>query len=362
MTFPLDFFAGPAAYRHIREKGLDQSHVRVVLGASGAAKWLVLYGLDSMLFSRWFARRTAPLYLFGTSIGAWKFAAAAQTNPAAAFDRLKDAYIHQFYGNCASPEKKIAWETERITRHFLPDSQPHSAIDQILSHPFLRIGFSAVRCKGLMACQHMILQGLGVGSAYALNLLSRNSQRLYFQRTLFHHSDYDINALDMEDFPTVRIPLTRENFAQALLASGSIPMMMEGVKDIPLAPPGTYRDGGLLDYHPAFPLTPGTKGLILYPHFYQGITLGWFDKALPRRRAKGSLLDHTLVLAPSAKFVAGLPFGQIPDRRDFIRLRGKDDQRIRAWKKAADMSKILGDAFMDAVETGMIRELVQKVS
>ncbi len=289
MTFPLKFFAGSSAYNHIREKGLSQSHVRAVLGASGAAKWLVLYGLDSMLFSRWFAGRTQPLYLFGTSIGAWKFAAAAQENPAAAFDRLKDAYIHQFYGNCANPGKKIAWETQRITRHFLPDSPLYSAldsaVDQILSHPFLRIGFSAVRCKGLMASSDLFFQGLGLGCAYALNFLSRKTQGLYFQRTFFHHPDYDTGILDMKDFPLATVPLTRKNFRPALLASGSIPMMMEGVTDIPLAPPGTYRDGGLLDYHPAFPLTPGTCGLILYPHFYPEITLGWFDKSLSKRRA-----------------------------------------------------------------------------
>ncbi len=350
---PLLFLAGRSAYRQIMENGLSQSDVRAVLGASGAAKWLIMYGLDSLLFSQWFAGRTTPLHLFGTSIGAWKFAAAAQSSPCDAFDRLRDGYIHQYYGDRLSLAR-IAWETDRISRYFLPDRE----IDNVLSHPFLRMGFSAVRCKGLMTCHDRLLQGIGVASAHTLNFVSRRFNPLSFRRTFFHHPDYDPDILRMDDFSTDRVELTRENFGKALLASGSIPMIMKGVRNIPSASRGTYRDGGLLDYHPVFPLGKG-DGIILYPHFYPKIILGWFDKSLPKRQPSASAVDNILLLAPSPEFVASLPFGRIPDRKDFIRLKGRDGERVRFWKTAAQMSETLGHAFADAVDTGKIKQLVQ---
>ena len=91
------FLAGHRAYERIRSGGLSADDVNMVVGASGAAKWLVLPGLESALFGQWFTGRKKPLHLYGTSIGSWKSAAAAQQNPQAAFDRLAQAYIHQHY-------------------------------------------------------------------------------------------------------------------------------------------------------------------------------------------------------------------------------------------------------------------------
>ncbi len=356
MSRDLLILAGKSAYRHIREKGLSPSDIEVVLGASGAAKWLTIHGLDAVIFSRWFADRKDPLYLFGTSIGAWKFAAAASHDPLRSFDRLKDAYIHQYYNGRVTPDK-VAKETQRIMDAFLSDR----LMDEILSHPFLRIGFSAVRCKGLLSSPKGLVQAVGVWSAFDLNLLSRRFQRFCFDRVVFHDPRYDPSVMDWSDFPTDFIALNRLNFARALLASGSIPLIMEGVLNIPGARPGMYRDGGLLDYHPVLPLTPGRDRFVLYPHFYPHIIPGWFDKKLTRRRARGSLLDRVILLAPGPGYVSGLPFGRIPDRQDFIRLRGKDAQRVRAWDNAVDQSRRLGHEFMEAAETGRIRDLVRPI-
>ncbi|MBW1896448.1 MAG: patatin-like phospholipase family protein [Deltaproteobacteria bacterium] len=354
MSQNLLILAGKSAYNHIRERGLSPSDITVVMGASGAAKWLVLYGLDSAIFSHWFKGRKQPLYLFGTSIGAWKFAAAAQGDPVGALDRLREAYTHQTYKGRVTPAK-VSEESLRIIDLLLPPG----SIEQILSHPYLRISFSAVRCKGLMGKKHHMTLSVGMLSAFALNVLSRKLQKLYFERTVFHDSRNTSTVLDMTDFTLNRVQLTLENFHEALLATGSIPLIMEGIENIEGAPKGMYRDGGILDYHPAFPLRPKTKGLILYPHFYPHLTLGWFDKRFPKRRAKADVLDQTVILAPSPEFVSRLPFGRIPDRKDFVRLAGKDEERIQAWEKAASMSLGLGEAFLEAVETGRIRDEVK---
>jgi len=356
MSDNLTILAGATAYRHIKENGLAPDDIDAMLGASGAAKWICIYGLDSAIFSQWFSGRTRPLHLFGTSIGAWKFAAAAQTNCREGFDRLKHAYIHQHYKGSVSTVQ-IFRETRRIMNEFLTNR----AIDEILNHPWIRIGFSAARCKGLIGSKHSAVQAIGIGQALALNAISRKLQQFCFERVLFHHPQYDTGILAEDHFPTTSIPLDRKNFSKAILASGSIPMLMAGVTHIAGAPEGTYRDGGILDYHPAFSLNPEQTGFILYPHFYTELTPGWFDKKFPQRRIKGRAVDRMILLAPSPVFVSTLPFGRIPDRRDFVRLMGRDNERIQAWNKAADMCRVLGDEFMEAAETGSIRDKVKKI-
>ena len=122
MSRNLLLLAGKSAYKHIREKGLSPPDIAAVMGASGAAKWLVLCGLDSAIFSHWFKGRRDPLHLFGTSIGAWKFAAAAQDDPIQAFDRLKEAYIHQIYRGPVTAAQ-VSQESLRILDLLLPPRQ-----------------------------------------------------------------------------------------------------------------------------------------------------------------------------------------------------------------------------------------------
>lgn len=66
----------------------------------------------------------------------------------------------------------------------------------------------------------------------------------------------------------------------ALLASGSIPLVLDAVTDIAGAPPGRYWDGGLVDYHLHLPYQR-EPDLVLYPHFADHIVPGWLDKAMP---------------------------------------------------------------------------------
>ncbi len=350
----LVFKAGKTALAHIRDNGLCPTDISAILGASGAAKWLVLYGLDRIIFSRWLNRINQDIFLLGTSIGAWKLAAAAQTHPEQAFDALKDAYISQTYKGRVTPEQ-VTTESLKILDLLLTSEK----IREILANPRFKLGFSAVRCTGAMAMENKAALAAGMGTAFVMNLVSRNTQSLFFRRTLFHVPGLKGFPLDLDDFPTTRVTLSQENFKQALLASGSIPVVMDGIPDISGAPKGIYRDGGILDYHPAFPLCHGGEGFILYPHFYPEITPGWFDKKLSGRRAAGTLIDRTILVAPSPEFVAGLPYGRIPDRKDFTRFHGRDEERFKAWKNVTEQSLKLGEAFLEAVDTGRIRDMVQ---
>jgi len=75
-----------------------------------------------------------------------------------------------------------------------------------------------------------------------------SDERFYLQKCV----DWEKSGhpfIDMKGFDITRVPLNRENFHYALLSSGSIPMIMPGVRDIADAPDGVYRDGGVIDYH-----------------------------------------------------------------------------------------------------------------
>lgn len=150
------------------------------------------------------------------------------------------------------------------------------------------------------------------------------------------------------------VPLDTGNLRQALLASGSIPMVMQGVRDLPGAGAGTFRDGGLLDYHLDLPYSG--EDIVLYPHFTDRVIPGWFDKTLPWRRGNPGRLQDVLLLAPSKEYLARLPYGKLPDRNDFKRFMGDDASRQKYWRSAMDESRRLGDEFLELAGSGRLGE------
>ncbi|MNP53038.1 hypothetical protein D3C76_1474750 [compost metagenome] len=134
-------------------------------------------------------------------------------------------------------------------------------------------------------------------------------------------------------------------------------MVMEGVHDIPGAGSGTFRDGGLLDYHLDLPYSG--DDIVLYPHFTDKVIPGWFDKALPWRRGNPSGLQDVLLLAPSREYLAALPYGKLPDRRDFKRFLGDDKARQTYWRQAMAQSQQMGDELLELIETGKLGQRLQ---
>lgn len=344
--------AGKSALKIIRENGLNLADVKVLAGASGSAKFLVLTGIDRALTAMLSGRKN-PLYLVGTSIGAFRMAALCQPDPLAAIDTLEQAYIDQQYE--LKPSKNdITQGTIDILDTYIKDR----VLPQMLHHPFMRINFLSNKCRGLLKSDRPVFEWSMLGLAAAANLLSRKTLGLFFKRALFSAPDQKPPFCDMNLFPMETTTLTPANFKAALLSSGSIPIAMEGIRNIEGAP-GVYRDGGILDYHLDIPFLPkNDAGLVLFPHFYETITPGWFDKGL-NRRPDSENMKNVVLIAPSPQFVETLPGGRIPDRKDFYVFKGNDSARKVQWKKAADQCQILGEAFCEAVETGKISELVK---
>jgi hypothetical protein len=69
-------------------------------------------------------------------------------------------------------------------------------------------------------------------------------------------------------------------------------------------------------------------------------------------------MENVLLVSPTKAFVERLPFGKIPTMRDFLFFLERDEERISYWSRVVDESERLGDDFLEAVETGKIRELV----
>ena len=153
-----------------------------------------------------------------------------------------------------------------------------------------------------------------------------------------------------------QVPLAPANLRQAIVATGSIPLVLEGVRNIPGAPRGTYRDGGVIDYHIDLPQSDEGR-LVLFPHFYNYIKPGWFDKALSWRKPARAHVDNTILISPSAEFVEKLPYGKIPDRKDFTNF--EPAERERAWRTVVAACRELADDLEDVLENERLAERVQ---
>jgi len=344
--------AGPDAIRLLQERGLRAEDVDIIPGASGGPKWLAIAGLDRYLFSEFLAApRTRPLHLIGSSIGSWRMAALAQRDPLAALDRGHHAYIH---GQAYSARPDTA-EVTRVLNAVLDALLGAHGVDEILSHPWAKLHIITAQGRALANSLSRRRLGIALAMAAALNVVSRRSLALQFRRTIFSNAIDDSPLRRLNDLPTTHIALTTGNLRAALAASGSIPMVIDGVT-IDSAPGGLHWDGGVTDYHLDLSFGDG-DGLILYPHFYAHVVPGWFDKALSWRRASVGNFRRALLLAPSAEFVASLPGGRIPDRRDFAAMSESD--RVRAWERVRAASAALGEELRELIATGRLARHVQ---
>ncbi|MCC4309985.1 patatin-like phospholipase family protein [Alcanivorax marinus] len=341
--------AGAQARQHLLDHGLRADDVDIVPGAAGGPKAVGLAGLDRAVFGDFLPRAPRPRTLIGASIGSWRFAAVAGArdgrDAAHRLARLADLYTSQRFPKGVTP-REVSRRCEKMLADLLADSD-----DRILTNPDYRLVVVVIRSRRLISGDRPLGLGLGLAGVIGGNLLSRRALAAFMERGLAYTGEPQLPLEALRDFATHAIPLDVQNLRALLLASAAIPMVLEGVRDIPGAPPGVYRDGGLLDYHLDLPYR--SDGLVLYPHFTDRVIPGWFDKPLRWRNGDPGRLARTLLVAPSADYLARLPHGKLPDRTDFKRYQGDDPGRERTWRRAIDESRRLGDEFLELVEKGV---------
>jgi len=346
--------AGTRALARIRQAGLDPGDVEMIPGAAGGPKGLGIAALDRAIFTEWLASAPRVRHLVGASIGAWRFAAACRDDAPAALADFTRLYIEQCY-----PPRPSRGFVSRCARDMLAALFAGREA-QVLSNPGYRLHILAVRGRWPLTRDSAWTTALGFGMAAMANALGRRHLARFIDRTLFRDpreappfvpvgtiaADGVGHSVRFDAFHTHVVPLEPANLGEALVASASIPLVLEGVADIPKAPPGVYWDGGIIDYHLHLPWHRA-KGLVLYPHFTDRIVPGWLDKGLPWRSARGEWLENVVLVAPSREYLATLPFAKLPDRNDFKRFAGDDAGRMKYWRMAVAESERLADAFLE---------------
>src|SRR5699024_7219781 len=161
----LRVLAGPTAYEHIKNHGLQQAHISAMVGASGGPKWLSFAKLDEYLFGEYFAERPEPLHVVGSSAGAWRFSCFAQGNPV---HSCRD-FSHQAQRICC-PKGMCHQEITLHTRGLLDVffSQPNSA-DYAANNRNVKLHIVAARAKHLNSASNRAAQTTGLVSAALAN-------------------------------------------------------------------------------------------------------------------------------------------------------------------------------------------------
>jgi hypothetical protein len=343
-TPALQVFAGPRALRQLRERGLRPADVRVVPAAAGGPKGLILNALDRFLFGHWLPQAAAgapPLHLVGASIGAWRMACAALPDADAALAALAQAYIHQDFGVPAGRTPTAANISSAFQALLAAQFEGHEAA--VLAHPRHRLHVVTSHGRGLLLRREgRGRTALGYAGAYLGNLASRRALGGWLERVVFSDPRTPL-PFPLDDLPSQQVALTTGNLGPAILASGSIPFVLNAVHDIPGAPRGAYWDGGITDYHLHLKYAAMADGLVLYPHFQRAVVPGWLYKALRHRHRATPALDNVVLLAPHPEWVRSLPGGKLPDRQDFKAFLHQPGERIQRWQQALAASAQLAD-------------------
>ncbi len=348
------FKGGKAIIDMIRQEGLKPSKINVFAAPAGGPKWFVCPGFDRALIRTGFLNTgQGGVQLVGSSAGAWRCLAMACRTPLDAYEQLRIAYSRNVFTKDHN-QLTISQALRGNVEDFIGDGD----VAHILDHKTCRVAIHVVRAKGPAACESRAIQGAALMSAFVLNAVSPVAMRALYERVVFF-SGPEPPLFTLPPFEGTAIPLDRSNLREAALATGSLPYIVAGVKDIPGAPKGVYRDGGLLDYQLNQDYRPGPDRVTLFFHYQERIVPGWLDKALNGRKPPAGSLDQVLQVFPGDGFVKMLPDGRLPDREDFRIFADNPAERIRRWDEVSRLSDILGEQFMEAVESSRIRDLVE---
>lgn len=345
-ALPFVLRAGPGALRHLRERGLAPGDICCIPAAAGGPKGLALLPLDRLLLRDWLPIG-AGVEMIGASIGAWRMTALAQRDAPAALDRVQHAYVREQCYRAKPTSVEVSSVCRAIARAAGGDPP-------LELRPGVALSVVTARARGPL---HGRESKLAFGRAVLSNTLSRRRLAHYFERVVFHAGERPslFDGAPFDEFGLVNVGLTARNIEDALLASGTIPLVAAPVRDIPDAPPGNYWDGALIDYHLLLPyerITQRGGRIVFYPHFNDHVTPGWLDKHLPWRKApRGhAWLDDMLLVAPSPAFLARLPNGKLPDRQDFYRYGQDHAARIRDWERAIGECERFAEAVLRWME------------
>ncbi len=348
--------AGDKAYEIIKSGGFNFDAVSAYFGAAVGPRWLIASGFDQTLLSRNILGRTRAVHLIGSSAGAWRFAAWLQPQALECYRTFLNAYITVGFNREDTPAT-ILEKLTSIINAYIEDDALHFA----LANKRYRLAIITARARGLVASEKIFLQKSALAVCYLLNFFSRNNLYAFTERIVFYNGSKPPAFCFQPQFRGKYVRITEANFKYAVMASGAIPLAVAGVRNIFGAPRGVYRDGGLIDYHLSHQFAAKENDLVLFFHHQERIIPGWLDKKIQRRAPDERTLSNVVMVFPSRSFIDRLPQGKVPDRDDFLTYMDNSRERIHNWNQAVELSAPLGEDFLELVESGKIREMVEKI-
>ena len=344
---------GTKARRQLLETKSSPDTFSLMLAASGGPRWVGLVGIDRALRG-FLKKRTTPqpFPLLGASSGAWRMAAISCDDNGETYEHLLEEYIGQRYEG--SP---TAREISQVCRSYIDRVFTPERADFALNNKGLQLNFTTAVMRREKPSRKRT--ALSVGLAFSLNAIARKHLAKCYTRGLFSVLPHPENSpLDggWDDLPTTQIALTQNNFQRGLMASGSIPLVLEGESSIEGGPRGHHLDGGLVDYH--FELE-SPQAPILYPHFATDPIPGWMDRFPPKRRVSARGREQLCIVLPSEELLAKFPTGDFPCRHDFRRF--SNDQRIKLWTQTARLTNKLEKELSVCLESGDLVNIADRL-
>ena len=224
----LELRVGKTAAKRLESEGWHADLIDGLIGASGGPKWLILGRMDRVLIADLLAGRSRPLDAVGSSIGSWRHAAMAQPDAVEAYDRFEKAYLAQSYRSAKPSVPEITQVALWLMSSLLGGQGGHS----VATHPWLRSHIVTARGKGLNAQRPGKRLIAGMGIAALGNAVSRRTLPASFQRVVFAPEQASPLRLLLDGFDTQYVGLSEANVFHALMASGAIPYVFEGVYEI----------------------------------------------------------------------------------------------------------------------------------
>jgi hypothetical protein len=348
--------AGKHIYKIIKDGGFNLNSVSTYFGAAVGPRWLISSGFDLALLKGGFLGRSRAVHLIGSSAGAWRFAAWIQPQAIQSYRKLLNAYVNTRYSRKDNPQSVLEKFTGLVNEYLEDD-----ALSFALANKKYRLAIITARAHGLISLEALWLQKLGLITCCLFNLMSRNNIHRFAQRIVFYDGSKPPFFCLQPEFRGSFVRLNEINFKYAVMASGAIPLVVAGVHNIYGAPRGVYRDGGLLDYHLAHQFAANKNETVLFFHHQERIIPGWLDKNLKKRKTDAETLSNVLMVLPSEDFIKTLPGEKVPDRTDFLTYIDDQDTRIKNWYKAVELSAPLGEDFLELVESGKIKDMVERL-
>lgn len=349
--------AGRRAHEIIMDGGFNFDRIVAYVAPAGGPRWLAASGFDLALLESNVLGNKKPVLLAGTSSGAWRLAAWPQPEPIRSYRTFMELYLeHSSYRRGDTPQFLLESMSEIIDAYIEEDAIPFA-----LANKKYRLAVTTARAKNLSAFETRWIQKTGLGMTWFLNALNPAYVHWMFERVVFYYGPLPPRFCLRPGFRGKAIPLNVTNFKAAILASGAIPLVIAGLRDIYGAPTGIYRDGGIFDYHLNHEYTNREGEITLFFNHQERIVPGWLDKRLKSRRPSGSILEDVLMIYPSEQFVTKLPGGRVPDREDFVLYIDDPATRQNNWRKAVELCASFGEQFLEMMESGKVREVLGRL-